>query len=78
MEVIVYSTQACSWCTKLKEWLTEHNIGFKEIDVGLDVDAAKKMVEKSGQMGIPVIEIDGQIVVGFDINKLKELLKIEE
>lgn len=76
MKVIVYSTQGCPWCVKVKEWLKENKIEFEEIDVGANMNAAREMVEKSGQMGVPVIDINGQIVVGFDINKLKELLKI--
>jgi len=78
MKVKVYSTPTCPWCHKVKEWLTEHKIEFEEIDVSIDMDSAKEMVEKTGQMGVPVIEIDGKYVLGFDVNKLKQLLKIEK
>ncbi|UZE93925.1 MAG: glutathione S-transferase N-terminal domain-containing protein [Candidatus Pacearchaeota archaeon] len=78
MKVKVYSTPICPWCGKLKDWLKEKNIEFEEIDVSIDLDSAKKMVEKTGQMGVPVTEIDGRFIVGFDINKLKQLLKIKE
>ena len=78
MKVTVYSTSTCPWCVKLKEWLKENKIEFEEIDVSIDLDSARRMVEKTGQMGVPVTEIDNQFVTGFDINKLKELLKIEE
>ena len=78
MKITVYSTPVCPWCIKLKEWLKKHNIEFEEIDVSVDLESAKKMVEKTGQMGVPVTEIDDILVIGFDINKLKELLNIKE
>lgn len=78
MKVTVYSTPMCPWCNRIKEWLKKHKIEFEEIDVSIDMDSAREMIQKSGQMGVPVTEVDGQIVVGFDINKLKKLLKIEE
>lgn len=77
MKVIVYSTKICPWCVKVKDFLKQNNIEFEEKDVGEDMVAQKQMIEKSGQMGVPVLEIDGQIVVGFDEQKLKELLKIQ-
>ena len=77
MKVRVYSTPTCPWCNKAKTWLTNHNIKFEEIDVIIDIDSEKRIVEKTGQMGVPVIEIDDEFVVGFDVNKLKQLLKIE-
>ena len=76
-EIKVYSTDACPWCDKVKDFLKETNVEFEYIDVGADQEKAKEMVEKSNQMGVPVIDVDGTIVVGFDIKKLKELLKIE-
>ncbi len=76
MKVKVYSAPTCPWCNKVKEWLKEQKIEFEEIDVSIDIDSARTMVEKTGQMGVPVIEIDEQFVVGFDVNKLKQLLKI--
>ncbi len=77
MKVIVYSTQSCPWCYKLKDWLKENKIQFEDVDVGRDKDRAIEMVEKSGQMGVPVAEINGQIVIGFDLPRLKELLNIK-
>lgn len=74
----VFSTQACPYCVTLKEFLKEHNIEFEEFDVSEDEKAREEMIEKSGQMGVPVIEIDGQIVVGFNKEKIVELLKIKE
>lgn len=75
-KVIVYSTQTCPWCQKTKEFLKENKIDFKEIDVGSDEKAAKEMMEKSGQMGVPVIDIDGTIIQGFDEAKLKKALNL--
>lgn len=77
MKVIVYSTPTCPWCDKLKEWLKQNKINFQDIDVARNEKAAQEMVKKSGQMGVPVTEIDNKIVVGFDVKKLKELLKIK-
>lgn len=77
MKVIVYSTTTCPWCDKVKDWLKENKIGFEDIDVSQNMEAARKMVEKSGQMGVPVIEIDDEIIIGFDIARLKKALKLE-
>lgn len=75
--VKVFTTPGCPYCLTLKEFLKENNIDFEEVDVSKDKEAAKEMIEKSGQMGVPVVEIDGQIVVGFDKEKICELLKIK-
>lgn len=77
MKICVYSTNACSYCVQLKDWLKEKNIKFEEINVSEDKEKAMEMVEKTGQMGVPVTEIDGKFVVGFDKEKLKKLLKIK-
>ncbi|MGB9708274.1 MAG: glutaredoxin family protein [Candidatus Pacearchaeota archaeon] len=77
MKVMVYSTPACPWCVKLKEWLKENKIDFKDIDVSTDEKAAMEMVEKSGQMGVPVTTIDNNVVIGFDVVQLKKLLKLK-
>lgn len=76
MTVTVYSTPTCPWCIKTKEFLKENNVDFKSIDVSTDEKAAKEIQEKSGQRGVPVIDIDGEIVVGFNETKIKELLKL--
>jgi glutaredoxin 3 len=77
-DVIVYSTQMCPWCHRTKDFLSEHDIEFKDIDVSQDQDAAIHMIEKSGQTGVPVIEIGEEIVVGFDRNRLVQILGIKE
>jgi|TARA_Y100000310_G_scaffold345431_1_gene464952 glutaredoxin-like YruB-family protein len=72
--VRVYSTSSCPWCKKLKEFLNEKNIKFENIDVGEDQKAAEEMVKKSGQMGVPVAEINGKIIVGFDKEAIEKAL----
>ena len=75
--VKVYSTKTCPWCVRVKDFLSENDIPFTEADVGTDQKAAKEMVEKSGQMGVPVVDVDGDITVGFNEAKLRELLNLE-
>ncbi|MCH7850516.1 MAG: glutathione S-transferase N-terminal domain-containing protein [Nanoarchaeota archaeon] len=74
MEVKVYSTPGCPWCQKAKEFLKANNIKYKDINVAEDSSAAKEMTEKSGQKGVPVIDIDGKILIGFDESELKGAL----
>lgn len=69
--VTVYTTPTCPYCKMAKEYLKENNVPFKEIDVAADHKAAEEMIHKSGQMGVPVIEIDGKIIVGFDKDAMK-------
>ena len=76
--VKVYSTITCPYCVTLKEFFKEHNIEFEDIDVSQDEKAREEMVEKSGQMGVPVVDINGEIVIGFDKEKISQLLKITE
>ncbi len=77
-DVKVYTTSTCPWCVKVKDFLKEHKIKFKEVNVGEDAEAATQMVEKTGQQGVPVIEIDEQFVIGFNVSELKKLLKIKD
>jgi len=76
MKVKVYSTQTCPFCDDAKDFLKKHRIKFEDIDVNKDKKAAMEMIQKSGQTGVPVIEIDGEIIRGFDQEKLKKLLKL--
>lgn len=76
-KVLIYSTNTCVFCKKAKEFFKEHKIEFTEIDVGKDIKAAKEMVTKSGQMGVPVIDVNGKIIVGFDKPALMKELKIK-
>ena len=73
-KVKVYSTLSCPWCHKAKEFLKEKGIKFEDINVGANQEAANEMVEKSGQMGVPVIDVDGKIIVGFDKEELEKTL----
>jgi len=77
VNVKVYSTQNCPWCHKVKDFLKEHKIDFEDIDVSKNHEASKEMVDKSGQMGVPVIDIDGEIIIGFDIERIRKALKLD-
>ena len=75
--VTVYSTPTCSWCKIAKDHLESNGISFEDVDVATDMTRAREMVEKSGQYGVPVIDIDGEIVVGFDRARIDALLEIQ-
>jgi glutaredoxin-like YruB-family protein len=70
----IYSTPTCPWCKKAKAYLDGKGIKYESINVAGDLKAQEEMISKSGQMGVPVIDIDGHIVVGFDVKKIDELL----
>lgn len=74
--VTVYSTPACSWCTTLKTHLRKNGIRFTDIDVSRDQAQAEELVRRSGQQGVPQTDIDGEIIVGFDKNRINKLLGI--
>lgn len=76
-KVVLYSTSWCPWCKRVREFLTKNKIKFAEKDVEKNEKYAKEVVKKSKQMGIPVTDIDGKIIVGFDEDKLKKELKIK-
>ena len=73
-KVKVYSTPTCPYCHRAKDYLKEKNISFEDIDVSVNREAADEMMKISGQMGVPVITVDDEVVVGFDKNRLEELL----
>ncbi|MFW6389329.1 MAG: glutaredoxin domain-containing protein [Marinilabiliaceae bacterium] len=75
-QVIVYTTPTCAYCRTLKDYLRNNQVPFREIDVTKDEKAATEMVRRSGQQGVPQSLIDGQMVVGFDRNKINNLLRI--
>lgn len=77
MEVIIYTTETCPYCKMTKDFLKENNTEYTEYDVTHDKEKAKEAVKKSGQMAIPIIDIDGKIIVGFDKEELKKALRIE-
>lgn len=74
--VVIYTTPTCVYCKMAKEFFREKNIQYEEKNVATDAAARELMVQKSGQMGVPVIDIDGEIVVGFDKPRLAELLGV--
>lgn len=75
--VTIYSTPFCVYCKMAKTFFAEKNIAYQEKNVASDVPAREEMMKKSGQMGVPVIDVDGKIVIGFDKPKLQELLHIK-
>ncbi len=76
-KVKVYSTPTCPFCKKVKGFLKENNIEFEDVNVQENHEAVHEIVEKSGQMGVPVTDIDGTIIIGYDMPKLKAALIIE-
>jgi len=77
MKVEVYSTPTCMYCNLLKDFLKEKDVEFTEINVAEDEEKRTYIVEKSGQMGVPVILIDEEVVIGFNKDKISELLGLE-
>lgn len=75
MTVKVYSTTSCPWCYKAKDYLKSIKVQFEDINVGENQEAANEMVEKSGQMGVPVLDVNGTIIVGFDKAAIDKALK---
>ncbi len=73
--VTVYSTPTCPYCVMAKNYFKQNNVQYTDFDVSRDQNAAREMVEKTGQMGVPVIDIDGKIIVGFQPEVFQELLK---
>ena len=74
--ITIYSTPTCPWCHKVKQYLTENGISFTDVNVADDAAKAEEMVRKSEQMGVPVIEIDGEIIVGYDKERIDKLLNL--
>ena len=80
-KIVIYTTKICPWCDKVKEFLKEHKIEFEEIDVSKNKRAAVEMIKKSGQTGVPVIEIKKAhsvgMIIGFDEERLRHVLGIK-
>lgn len=77
MAVKIYTTPTCPWCKKTKEFFKENKVKFTEVNVATNQKAAKEMVEKSGQTGVPVTDANGTIIVGFDEPKLRKALNLK-
>lgn len=75
-KVTIYTTPSCVYCKMAKAFFKEHDIAYEEKDVSRDAGARDEMIAKSNQMGVPVIDIDGQFTIGFDEGRLSELLHI--
>lgn len=75
-KVTIYSTPTCHFCSMAKEYFKANNVSYEEIDVASNAEKRKEMVDKSGQLGVPVIDINGEIVIGFNKTKLARLLDI--
>jgi len=70
----MYTTSTCHYCKDAKEFFAENNVQFTEHNVGTDLEKRKEMIERSGQMGVPVIFVDDEMIVGFDRSRISELL----
>ena len=73
----MYSTPTCTYCNAAKDFFKKHSIAYEAVDVASDVARRKEMIEKSGQMGVPVILVDDEIIVGFNEQKLARILGIK-
>lgn len=76
-KVTVYSTPTCPYCKMAKAYLTDNQVAFEDVDVSSDEARAHEMIEKSGQMGVPVLDIDGQIIIGFDRDEIAKVLNLK-
>lgn len=77
-KIKIYSTPSCIYCKMAKEFFQKNDLEFANIDVSADPKAAQEMMDRSGQMGVPVIDIDGQLVIGFDKERIAELLNLKK
>ena len=76
VNVKVYTTTTCPWCVKTKEFLKANNVKYKEVNVAIDEKSRNEMFEKSGQLAVPVTDVSGTIIVGYDKEALKKALKL--
>ncbi|PSO45753.1 MAG: NrdH-redoxin [Parcubacteria group bacterium SW_6_46_9] len=74
-KVTLYTTPSCQYCEQAKEYMKEHDIDYKYYDVSEDTDRRKEMIEKSGQMGVPVIELGDELMVGFDEERFEDMIQ---
>ncbi len=76
-KVIVFSTPTCSYCNAAKSYFRQKGVKYRDVDVSRDAAAARDMVRRSGQQGVPVIDIGGKVIVGFDRPKINQLLGLK-
>ena len=77
MKVIIYSTPTCGFCMRAKDFFRKNKVKYKEFNVAINNKAREDMIHKSGQLGVPVIDVNGRIVVGFDEPALRKMLKVK-
>jgi glutaredoxin-like YruB-family protein len=77
MSITVYSTPTCPYCKLAKKFLAEHGVEFSDVDVSADAAKAREMIDKTKQMGVPVIDIDGELIIGFDETRLRKALNLK-
>ncbi|MBL7005608.1 MAG: thioredoxin family protein [Spirochaetia bacterium] len=75
MAVKIYTTPTCGYCNVAKDWLRKQNVAFTEYNVAVNMDKAQEMVKKSGQMGVPVLDVNGKIIIGFNQPAIERALK---
>ena len=75
-QVAIYTTPTCAYCKMAKELFKEHNIPYTEYNVATDAEKRNELIERSGQMGVPVITIDNEVIIGFDEERIRTLLGI--
>lgn len=78
MNVVIYTTATCPWCSKAKDYLKSHKISFKEVRVDQNQSGLKELVKLTNQMGVPVIVINGKPIIGFDKQKIDNLLNLNK
>ena len=78
MNVKIYTTTHCQYCHSAKEFFKRNNVKYTEVNVENDEKAAEEMIEKSGQMGVPVIDVDGKVIVGFNQSELEKALHLKQ
>ena len=76
-KITIYTTPECAYCKLTKDFFRQNNISYEEKDVSVDDRAREEMVAKSGQLGAPVIDIDGKVIIGFDKEMLSKLLNVK-
>lgn len=75
-KITIYTTPTCAFCAQAKQWFKQNNIEYTELNVAEDAKARQEMISKTGQLAVPVIEIDGQVVIGWNEGKVKQLLEM--
>jgi len=75
MEIKIYTSETCPWCKKLRDWLKKKKVPFQELNLTESDHARDELIQKSGQLSVPIIDIDGEIIVGFQEERLEKLIK---